>query len=305
MPMARCVRSIADATGNVERMRGYEEFQDDQFSSARDFGYNGGAQKTLIIASSERSGSHLLGQSLGVTGCFGDPLEYMQPTHIKRWKDILGAGSAREAMHALQDRRTSPNGVFAIKMHYSHLRALGGMRALKDVFPGPHFVVLRRRNTLKQAVSYAVARESGLWIADAPDSESLSYRGDLIEWALAYSLREHANWRFDVLNSGLPMLDVDHEDVIADVPAAIDQIARFTGVDVPSEEIPEAPVTRKQSSTINGEWLARYLREVSARPSAGIPAEKTGVAKAAHRLRSRLRGTRVGTIIRALRGSSP
>lgn len=270
----------------------HDKFQDDQFDSSRDFAHGEGAQKTLIIASSERSGSHLLGQVLGATGCFGDPLEYMHPSHIKRWMQALDADTAQKAMRAVQNRRTSPNGVFAVKMHYSHLTALGGMRVVKEVFPDPRVVVLRRRNTLKQAVSYAVAAKSGLWIADTADAESLPYNRGLIEWALAHSIREHANWRFDVLKSGLPILDIDHEEVVSDVPAAVKRVAGFLDVDVPADRIPPHPVTRKQSSAINDAWLARFIDETSSRPSAGLPIERSPLVKHLAKLRATFKRSR-------------
>lgn len=249
----------------------HAKFQDDQFSTARDFLDNGPARKTLVIASSARSGSHLLGQVLHATGHFGDPLEYMHPAHIERWKARYSTENNKEALRAIQRDRTSANGVFAIKLHYAHLRALGGISAVKEIFPSPHVVVLRRRDTLKQAVSHVIAKQSGLWIGDIPPQEQLRYNAAEIDLALAEAIQANANWRFDLFRSGLPCIDLDHEDVAADIPAAVEHIARFASVSIPPEAIPSKPMTRSQSSPLNAEWQRRYTRDRGSSRSMGVP----------------------------------
>lgn len=265
----------------------YEKFQQDQFSVERNFDYGGDAVKTLVIASSARSGSHLLGRVLHSTNRFGDPLEYMQASHIEQWKRRYGTQTAAEALRALQADRTSPNGVFAIKLHYSHLVALGGVQMIPRIFPAPHVVIIRRRNVLKQAISYAIAKQSGLWIGDVPEGEDLAYDARAIDDALVDAVQANANWRFDLARSGLPTLEIDHEDVIADVPSIVKRIARFLSVDLEDESIPRAPVTRPQSSSLNETWRLRYLQDRAGRESHGVPGGRTFSPRFLSRLRRR------------------
>lgn len=252
-------------------MASYSEFFDGQFSSDLDIDYEGPTLKTLVIASTPRCGSHMLGQTLQKTEQFGDPLEYMQPTHIERWKRKYSADHAPAALRAIMDHRTSRNGVFSIKLHYSHLRALGGIAKLRELFPDPRFVLLRRRDTLRQAVSHAVAHQSGVWFGDTADRDELDYAPDLINWALTVAIRDTANWRYDILRSGLPLLELDSEDVLADVPTAVQRVARLLDVDVPDVHVPRTPATRKQASSVNDEWMRRFLTESSLPPAVGLP----------------------------------
>ncbi|WP_089676027.1 Stf0 family sulfotransferase [Vreelandella aquamarina] len=46
--------------------------------------------RCLVICSTPRCGSHMLGHSLYETGKAGFPLEYLQKNNLKRWSDVLG-----------------------------------------------------------------------------------------------------------------------------------------------------------------------------------------------------------------------
>lgn len=248
----------------------YNEFFDGQFSSEFDIDYDGPTTRTLVIASTPRCGSHMLGQTLQKTGEFGAPLEYVQPSHIERWKQKYGADDVAAALRSVMAHRTSRNGVFSIKLHYGHLRALGGISALRELFPDPRFVLLRRRDTLRQAVSHAVAHQSGVWFSDTADSAQIAYDANLINWALTTDIRDTANWRYDIIRSGLPFLELDSEDVLADIPKAVRNVADLLDVDVPTSSVPSAPATRKQASPLNDEWLRRFLSESNLPPAHGL-----------------------------------
>lgn len=264
-------------------MASNSEFFDGQFSSDLDFDYDGQTLKTLVIASTPRCGSHMLGQTLRETERFGDPLEYMQPSHIERWKRKYATNDAPATLREIMRDRTTPNGVFSIKLHYSHLRDLGDIATLKELFPAPHIVLLRRRDTLRQAVSHAVANQSGVWIGDTVNGGELNYDAKQIDWALASALRDTANWRYDILRSGLPFLEIDSEDVLADVPRSVRAVADLMSVDLPDSRVPRTPATRKQASTLNEEWLQRFLRDTALPPATGLPATQSNVRKLAKR----------------------
>lgn len=251
-------------------MAGYDDFVEGQFDPANNFEYAGPATKTLIIASSPRSGSHMLGHVLHETGRFGHPLEYLHQGHHARWRSHYGTADTHEVLRALMRDRTSPNGVFSIKLHYPHFLALGGVNAVGEIFPDPHFVLLRRRDTVKQAVSYAIARQSGLWIGETADSTQLSYSSRAIDEALADAIAQTADWRFDLLRSGRPLLELDFEDVAASTSTSVRHIADFLGVHVPDDDIPSAPVTRRQSSPANAEWLEQYYSDAAAHGHGGV-----------------------------------
>ena|SRR5690554_247963 len=121
-----------------------QHLYEDQFSEQRDFVESTPVKKTLVIASTPRCGSHMLGHLLYQTGAFGFPLEYANPRNLKEWHRRFALEDQREVFRNIQTKRTSPNGVFGVKLHYSHLSIVGGITQLLEDYPDPHFVILTR-----------------------------------------------------------------------------------------------------------------------------------------------------------------
>ena len=59
----------------------------EQFLEEHDYPRVSKPTKVLIIASTERCGSHMLGHALHNTHAFGFPLEYANPANLKKWKE--------------------------------------------------------------------------------------------------------------------------------------------------------------------------------------------------------------------------
>ena len=118
---------------------------------------------SYIICATPRSGSGLLCEALWNTGVAGKPNEYFYREDLKRW----GASSYAEYIRAVIESGTTPNGVFGVKLMWEqirHLRLKLYLRApqfakfrlpsmLECLFPNPHYIWLRRRDKLRQAVS--------------------------------------------------------------------------------------------------------------------------------------------------------
>jgi LPS sulfotransferase NodH len=79
-----------------------------------------------LICCLERTGSNLLGEALLHTGCAGRPLEYFSPVlQDKPWmRDILGEDTLLTGFSKVLRAGTTRNGVFGIKIHWSHFRYL-------------------------------------------------------------------------------------------------------------------------------------------------------------------------------------
>lgn len=136
-----------------------------QFSESLDFPEVEGPTKIIVIASTPRCGSHMLGHAMWQTSQFGFPLEYLNPRNLSVWRKRFCSRNVADTLSAIERKRTSPNGVFGIKIHYSQLRQLGGFAGLAEYFPHACYVLLSRADVLMQAVSYSVALQTGVWIA--------------------------------------------------------------------------------------------------------------------------------------------
>lgn len=240
------------------RMHLYE----DQFSERHDFPRTGGPSKVLIIASTARCGSHMLGHALHKTNRFGFPLEYMNPTNLAEWKRRLRIDDFQGVMAEIQRRRTSPNGVFGIKIHYPHMQQHGGFDTLTACFPNAYYILLSRKDVLKQAVSLSIARQTGEWISgQKPVNDNPQYDAAHINECLRQTILNNSSWRYTLAANGCRYIEMDFDDVLHDLVLSINTISRFIGIEIDASEIPNEPVTTKQSSERNAEWAARFVAE--------------------------------------------
>lgn len=123
-----------------------------------------------VLASTPRCGSNMLARALWRTGLAGFAEDYFADAFVldyfERWgfdsgdPQELAAGYVRRLM----THRTSPNGVFGLRIHAGHL---GNLEVDPyDVLQAPRYIWIRRRDRLRQAVSYTMAEQTGVWILD-------------------------------------------------------------------------------------------------------------------------------------------
>ncbi|HUG21862.1 Stf0 family sulfotransferase [Piscinibacter sp.] len=235
---------------------------EDQFSAHHDLPPAGRPSKVFVIASTPRSGSHMLGHGLHETGRFGFPLEYANAHNLAEWKRRLDVTDTFDALRKIEARRTSPNGVFSIKVHYAHLKRFGGFRGLADFYPGACYVLLSRKNVLRQAISCSIAAQTGVWIdGQAPNGNTPHYRFRHIDARLREAIRDTASWRYELAANGVKYIEIDFDFAKHNIPAAIERIADFMGVELDPQSIPQQPVTRAQSDALNDEWERRFVAD--------------------------------------------
>ncbi len=230
----------------------------------------------LIVCATQRSGSTLLCELLKATGVAGIPNEYFQ-----RFKDTGLADQPRQYLAGVDDpavlsllppfdpgapehefdfeavRRagTTPNGVFAAKIMWSHtpdLWARLGDRTLEDVFGPLRYVHVIRRDKVAQAVSLWTAIQTQAWRsgdeAQAEPVYSFAAIKHLTEW-LAAGERGWTQW----LRGRSPDVVV-YEDFARDPGPTIEILA---GV-----KAPPSPLLR-QSGSRSSAWAARFAQEAA------------------------------------------
>ncbi|MBU3020864.1 Stf0 family sulfotransferase [Aestuariibacter sp. A3R04] len=238
------------------------ELYQDQFSAEYDYPHQTQTSKTLVIASTVRSGSHMLGHVLRQTDAFGFPLEYVNKHNLSEWKKRFNRRSLSGVLEDVMAKRTSPNGVFGIKIHYSHIARFGGFSALCEMLPNPHFVLLTREDVMAQAVSLAIARQTGSWISGQSDTRNEpEYRFSDIDDGLRRVCMENASWQYALSASGRRYMQIHFSDVKANTANAVLRIADFMGVAVDTRKIPQVPVTKSQGSELNKQWLTKFQQE--------------------------------------------
>ena len=250
-------------------------------TNAADFDFvvhEGRPKLTYVIASTPRSGSNLLQRALWRTGRAGAPEAYLAEAYVEdyatRWPDILNAcGEMQHEVDLFRYRlelfrhRTTPNGVFGIKLYGSHLDSLmtGGV-LLEDLFSNAKYLWMRRRDRLAQAVSYALAEQTGIWILDGEWlRDKLPLRQPHYDYqAILHCLRrisnEESQWSKYIEMEGVSPMTVWYEDLVAEYETVVGECLRFIGVEEDEGEIPE-PGIRRQSTRRNEEWAERFFNE--------------------------------------------
>jgi LPS sulfotransferase NodH len=236
--------------------------------------------KSYIVCSTPRSGSGLLCRGLAGTGALGTPLEYFNPVHrgilTERWRC---GPDLQSYVQALQSRRTMPDGIFGVKVHWEQMartraEAHGLTPDLSDhetpdellehIFPAPTFIRIIRQDRDSQAVSYWRALASNVWsvgVADPPgaEREKAPYDFEGIERCRQQIDTGDACWDRLIRERGEEALVVTYEDLSADFASNIERVARHVAPDA-AITVP-SPSTRKLSDEHSVELLDRYRAE--------------------------------------------
>lgn len=233
---------------------------EDQFSEKHHYPKVYAPSKILIIAFTARCGSHMLGHALHETNKFGFPLEYAHSANLREWEKRLKVYGIQKVIAELQSLRTSPNGVFGIKVHYSHIEQFGGFENLLHCFPNAYYILLSRKNVLKQAVSLSIASQTGVWISgQKPMSDDITYKFDEIDKCLRSIIRDNSSWRYKLAANGCNYIEMDFDHVLKNLAGTIEKIAEFVGCEIQQSDIPPNQVTTKQSNQVNLDWESKYL----------------------------------------------
>lgn len=237
--------------------------------------YFGTPSCPFVIASSSRSGSNMLQRALWRTGRAGAPEEYFTPKYVDDFSRRLPPGALtasgrfdpRAYARLLMRWRTSPNGAFGVKLHGDHLNlpSLGGLE-LDSLLEGPRYLWLRRENRVRQAISYALAIQTGVWILDgvwlpdaSPNPDPPVYRHETILNCIRAIKREEDAWADYFRRLEVQPYNVFYENLVADYQSAMGQCFTYLGLDAPQHF--SEPGIRAQSDAINDEWYARFMAE--------------------------------------------
>jgi trehalose 2-sulfotransferase len=232
---------------------------------------------SYIIASVQRSGTHLLCSILRSTGIAGSPEEHFlsKPgeTWEKRWRTPSRVAYVQNVLRG----NTAANGVFGTVVMRSYFermlqmlreipayKTLNGAELLSAVFCQPKYIWMRRRNHVEQAVSWAMACQTGVWTQKAEEKSKprVIPKFDfkvIDEWCNRIKAHDEG-WENYFRENQIEPLVLFYEDVVASHRATAERVLEFLGLPfAPDIEIPP-PAVEKQATRISEEWAACYLK---------------------------------------------
>jgi LPS sulfotransferase NodH len=220
-------------------------------------------KKRFVIANSPRTGSHWLCEGLLAHGAVVD--EYFNV------ENVLERAGAR-AITRLEDycgdvlREFAIDGVFGVQGGLQVLTPLLCAKEFPEFADQWRFVYLKRENTLRQAISRFIARETGVW-QSYQDGERTLEDGDFDGAAIAALKRRCEDlqtfWEETFEAYGIEPLRVTYEQLLADKEAVCARVAAY--LDLQGPPITDArflhPPLERQSTSLNRQWARRFRIE--------------------------------------------
>jgi LPS sulfotransferase NodH len=158
----------------------------------------------------------------------------------------------------------------------SYLKIAEHAPALLSQIAPDHVIYLTRRDKIEQAVSYALAINSGAWFSGTGRSAQSGYSRDAVERALRMIEQQEQSWQRIFDCAACSYLPVYYEDVIADWQGVVRSIADFCGVTLGAEldALRHVPLPDKQGDQTNREWVEAYRHCLTEAPAQATAASQ-------------------------------
>ena len=233
---------------------------------------------SYIIASVQRSGTHLLCSLLRSTGVAGWPDEHFLSKPSETWEGRWVSPSRRAYVESVLRQNTSPNGVFGTVVMWSYFermlqmlqeipayKNLRGVELLAQVLHQPRYIWLHRRNRVEQAVSWAIACQTGVWAQKAgekPQSRIVpKFDFKVIdEWLNRIEAHE-TGWAKYFRDNHIDPLVLFYEDVVACNRRSAEHLLEFLGLPAEAAMGIAPSAFEKQANQISQQWMEAYFEQ--------------------------------------------
>jgi LPS sulfotransferase NodH len=233
-----------------------------------------------LVLSAPRTGSTMLCSALTETQNAGRPLEYFNGKALDAFRAMTGSKSLNAYIDYLLYRRTSPNGVFGMKLHFGQFRDLFGPKSrttgVEFLKLFDKFILIHRRDKISQAISMFVAQSAGVWnrrtAAQATDLPELQQRDyEQIAANLVLCLKEESGWRELIATRRLEAIELAYEDMIASPSERFGEVLSFLGIRVDNPQSIR-PTTVRLSNDGHQAVRESFLKVIGgqSRPNDGV-----------------------------------
>jgi len=232
-----------------------------QFSLEMDLAEVNWPSKFLLIASTPRCGSHLLGHMLMDQGEYGVPLEYLNQSNFPYWYRRLKSKDPKSMFEELVPKRTSPTGNFTLKAHWhqytlfeNKINTLTKNVGISDI------IWIYRRSILKQAISLAIAEQTQAWISGTPELQPAVYSFSHIESAATRINNENSQWK-EYLSSreAENVFCICYEDLTSTQGDGLARLNRHLNC---NPDVKLTSRTKPQTQNRNIDWAIRFKSEL-------------------------------------------
>jgi LPS sulfotransferase NodH len=243
----------------------------EEMSPARDFPPTNCRFKYLVC-SAPRSGSWLLCTGLASTGLAGRPAEFLSYPYAEAYRRRTGRLRLPEYWQFLLQRRTSPNGVFGMKIHFDQFA-----RNLKDAEAQQEFleqfdrlIFMTRRDKLAQAVSFLKARQTRVYhVALGESGENTGVAPDYSFSQIAEKLSniaaQEALWLSLLSQCREKTIAVEYEDLVSDYVGTLQKVLIALDLGDAVAAVNPIPQVLRQHDRINSAWEEQFMTDLRGR----------------------------------------
>jgi LPS sulfotransferase NodH len=225
-----------------------------------------GEVRSYVICSAPRCGSTLLSNLLQKCRVMGVPHEYFNVETVvgelcKRWGLPLPVNISTY-METIYQKRTSANGVFGLKAHFSQISGMIGKPSLVDfLYTTGAFIHITREDILAQAVSYAMAHQTRNWSSLQAPLCKPEYDAEMINRAIDDILKQESHWKKFFTLNGISPIEVRYDDLVANSNQVCHYICKAMNVETDYTFDLDQTDIAQQSGELNREWIDRFRKE--------------------------------------------
>jgi LPS sulfotransferase NodH len=222
-----------------------------------------GVTKSVILASTFRSGSTYVAETMRENGISGLSLEKFNLI----WKAAADDGLREAAFDAIAT--TANNGLFATKImwpHRNHLAACLGLdRAQSDLlagsFPCAKWLWVKRQDKIRQAISFWRARSTSLWwVRDGRPNPAIAYDFEAIRDAYREIIIHDICWADFFACTGIEPYAIDYEAFMDDPGEHVRQMFDFLGMSLAGQVVTRVTL-RQMRDGLTEELYDRFMQD--------------------------------------------
>lgn len=226
--------------------------------------------KSIFICYTNRSGSSYLSDLLTLSGICGKPQEYFTVKNIERIARRFAVASMEDYLENLVARRQSDNGIFASKTGFSELIFLHYHGYLERYFPHRHYIMLRREDSVMQAVSWYRAAYQKTWSSSHIKRAEAFYDAQAIAHYHQLIANDARRWTHYFEVEGITPFHVSYEALLADPQLCLNRMVQYLGLgESLAVNTSQSRFTIQRDET-SREWAEKFSRETGINPSSAL-----------------------------------
>lgn len=245
--------------------------------------------RSYIICATPRCGSHLLAEALQTTGIGGRPDEYFHTNRYGQLQNKTGLIAELYGKRTLEEFRdmvlefgSSENGVFGIILHWDSLphiidnyhslpqyQNLNAAELFDDLFHNPKYIWIKRRDKVRQAISWVKAKQSDVWHSrkgsDSQPQLEESFEYDFFKLEVHYKrfIEAENGWSKFFKTHDIEPFVVVYEDLTQNFEQTALDLLDFLEIPYPDDLVFQERTLRKQANSLNEQWAAKYRRQMA------------------------------------------